>query len=989
VTSPATRHGSRLHAQPLRFTFDGCSYPGVAGDTAASALLANGVRLMGRSVKYRRRRGLLAAGPEEPNALFTVGARPAVIPNVPAPLLQLRDGLELRSQNRWPTLRFDLASALQAGGGLFGAGFYYKTFIWPAWRWYETPIRHLAGLGEAPGRCDLPSPVVEHCSCDVVVAGAGAAGLAAALAAARAGARVIVCEREPACGGELEYEDAQVGGKPAREWVRAALGELAALGARVLTQTTLVAESGGQLLAHGEPGGLPGMNTLHYIRPRAFVIAMGAVEYPIVFRDNDLPGVMLLGAAERYLARYGARCGQDLVLFANNDRAYPAAQRLLAGGMRVRAIVDTRAADATGMQVAALRDELRRAGVECLATHAVLAAEGSGEVRGARVAPLADPAAARQIPCDTILVSGGWAPALHAGLREGGSPEFQDALGAFIATAQPTGRAPAGAANGHLELAQALRDGHEAGVRAARAAGAPGAPGEAPAGRGDAEPRIAPFARSPAAARWEKHQFIDLQNDVTVADVRTALAEGLVDIEHLKRYTTLGVGTEQGRTSGLLGAAILAELRSEALPGIGVSRTRPPYHPLAMRSIAGFHAGDAVKVARRTPLHDWHEAHGGVLDPMDLWLRPRFYRANGGSAFAAAIAEARQVRRHGGIADGSTLGKLEVAGPDAAAFLDYLYLNRASTIKAGRARYMVNLREDGCVLDDGLVLRLGAERFIATVSSSHGPHMLAHFEHYRATEFAGRRLTVTDVTEAWATLVVAGPASRAALENVLAATWRDALGKLEHMGFADGEHGGDELRLLRASFSGELAYELHCRPAIAVELWQALCDAGLAPYGLDAVDILRVEKGYLVSSEINGETTPLDLGLDALVRAGNPCLGRELLDRPAFHEPHRPRLVGLRAADGRASFLGGAQLTLPEETRHPCGYVTSSVYSPTLDEWLGLALVARSIDLETRLVARDPLRGSEVAVRVVPPVHFDPDGTRMKGQVAGHPGAAS
>jgi len=982
VKPPPPRQGCRLDAQPLQFSFDGRSYPGLAGDTAASALLANGVRLMGRSVKYRRRRGLLAAGPEEPNALFTVGARPDAIPNVSAPLLQLRDGLEFRSQNRWPTLGFDLASALQAGGGLFGAGFYYKTFIWPSWRWYETPIRHLAGLGEAPGRCDLPPPVLEHCSCDVVVAGAGAAGLAAALAAARAGAKVILCEREPACGGELEYEAALVGGVPARAWVRAALAELAALGARVLTHTTLVAESSGELLAHGEPGGLAGMNTLHYIRPRAFVIAMGAIECPIAFRDNDRPGVMLLNAAERYLARYGARCGQELVLFANNDRAYPAAQRLLAGGMRVRAIVDTRAADAAGAPAAALRDELRRAGVECLAAHAVLAAEGSTAVRGARVAPLADPAAARQIACDTILVSGGWAPALHAGLREGGSAEFQAGLGAFIASAQPAGRASAGAANGHLELAQVLRDGHEAGVRAARAAGAPGTPGAAPDGRGDGEPRLAPFARSPAPERWEKHQFIDLQNDVTVADLRTALAEGFLDIEHLKRYTTLGVGTEQGRTGGLLGAAILAELRSEALPGIGLSRTRPPYHPLTMRSIAGFRAGAAVKVARRTPLHEWHEAHGGVLDPMDLWLRPRYYRANGASASTAAVVEARQVRAHGGIADGSTLGKLEVAGPDAAAFLDYLYLNRASTIKPGRARYMVNLREDGCVLDDGLVLRLGAERFIATVSSSHGPHMLAHFEHYRATEFAGRRLTVTDVTEAWVAIVVAGPQSRAALERVLGAAWRDTLGTLGHMGFADGDCHGAGLRLLRASFSGELAFELHCRPASAVQLWQELCDAGLAPYGLDAVDILRVEKGYLVSSEINGETTPFDLGLDALAHAGNPCLGRELLDRPAFHEPQRPRLVGLRAADGRAAFLGGAQLTVPGELRRPCGYVTSSVYSPTLGEWLGLALVARSIDLEARLVARDPLRGGDVAVRVVPPVHFDPDGTRMKAQPA-------
>jgi len=974
------RRGTRLATERLGFSFDGRRYQAQLGDTAASALLANGVRLMGRSVKYRRVRGLLSAGPEEPNALFTVGARPAVIPNVSAPQLLLRAGLELRSQNRWPTLRFNLASVLQAGGGLFGAGFYYKTFIWPTWRSYEPLIRRLAGLGEAPGRCDLPPPALEHCSCDVLVAGAGPAGLAAARVAARAGATVILCEREPACGGELEFEDGRVADQPALDWRDAMLAELRALGVRILTETAIVAESGGEVLAHAEPGGLPGANRVYYIRPRAFVVAMGAVERPIAFCDNDRPGVMLLGAAERYLARYGVLAGRDAVLFTNHERAYAAARRLVAGGMRVRAIVDTRKLDAAAAEAPALtlRDELQRAGVECLGGHAVIAALGRGGVRGALVAPRGDPSATRAIVCDTILVSGGWTPSLHAGLREGGTPEFNAALSAFVAGSQPDGRLHAGSANGCLELGAALRDGHEAGLRAARHAGALGPGGLAPEGQGDAAPAAVPFARSPAPRSSESRQFIDLQNDVTVADLRSALAEGFQDIEHVKRYTTLGVGTEQGRTGGLLGATILAELKGEAVDTVGTSRTRPPYQPMTLRAIAGFHAGDALKVARRTPLHEWHRAHGGVLDPMGLWMRPRFYRANGANAFDAAVAEARRVRAHGGVADGSTLGKFEVEGPDAAAFLDFMYLSRASTIQVGRSRYMVNLREDGCVLDDGLVLRLAPGRFLATVSSGHGTHMLSHFEHYRALEWAGRGVTVTDVTEAWATIVVAGPASRDTLTRVLGAPWQDALARLGHMGFADGVYGDHELRLLRASFSGELAFELHCRPGSAPHLWQALVDGGLAPYGLDAVDILRVEKGYLVTSEINGETTPFDLGLEPLVRIGNRCLGRELLDRPAFHEPTRPRLVGLRAADGHAQFLAGAQLLASGESTRPCGHVTSSVYSPTLGEWLGLALVARSLPEGTVLEARDPLRDRTTAVRIVAPVHYDPAGARMK-----------
>ncbi|MGH8252457.1 MAG: glycine cleavage T C-terminal barrel domain-containing protein, partial [Steroidobacteraceae bacterium] len=559
-----------------------------------------------------------------------------------------------------------------------------------------------------------------------------------------------------------------------------------------------------------------------------------------------------------------------------------------------------------------------------------------------------------------------WAGALHTGFH-GGAP----VTGAELRHA--------GSANGSLELGAALADGHAAGARAAHDAGASGDAGAPPRGNADPAPRWQAFARSGASRRAEKRQFIDLQNDVTAADLRIALEEGFIDIEHVKRYTTLGIGTEQGRTSAAPGAAVLAEFKGETLSTIGASRARPPYQPMTLHSIAGFHIGNAVMVSRRTPLHDWHATHGGVLEPMGLWLRPRYYRANGANAFDASIAEARQVRSVGGIADGSTLGKLEIAGPDAAAFLDSLYLSKASTIRVGRSKYMVNLREDGMVLDDGLVLRLADERFLATTGSGHGTHMLSHFEHYRALNWSGHRVTVSDVTEGWAVIVVAGPRSRPALMHTLGAPWQAALAGLAHMEFADGVHDDQPLRVLRASFSGELAFELHCRPSVAVPLWESLADAGLAPYGLEAVDILRVEKGYLVGSELNGQTTPFDLGLSALVKQGNNCVGSALLDRPAFHEPTRPRLVGLRACDGRARFLGGAQLTSAGAPNHPCGHITSSVYSPTLEQWLGIALLARNQPEGAELIARDPLRGGDMAVRVVAPVHFDPSSERMKG----------
>jgi sarcosine oxidase subunit alpha len=981
MTAAKLRTGVRLQAEPVRFSFDGREYSGQRGDTAASALLAHGVRWLGRSVKYRRPRGLLAAGPEEPNALLTVGTAPAVIPNVPAPQLVLSNGLVLRSQNRWPSLRYDVASLLQAGGGLFGAGFYYKTFIWPSWRRYETLIRNLAGLGEAPGAAHLAPPSIEHLSCDVLIGGAGPAGLAAALAAARAGARVVICEREPAVGGELEFEGATLDGRTAGDWIAGVLAELAQRGARLLTDTAIVGGSDGLVIAHGEPGGIAGRNALYRIRPHRFVMAMGATERPIAFIDNDRPGVMLLGAAERLLARYGVIAGERPLLFGNHDRLYAAAARLCATGIRVCAIVDSRpeAAVAGGGATARARAELERASVPCLFGHAVIAAEGTPLVRGAQIAPLASPGHVRRFDCDAILVSGGWSPSVHAGLHENGARRYAESVAAFVAGAQPDWRCTAGAAGAALELAAAVADGFAAGERAARAAGAAGAAGKSPAASGDDPPGLVPFWRSPAPLAREKRQFVDFQNDVTVADLRQALEEGFIDIEHVKRYTTLGVGTEQGRTGGVLGAAIVAELKGVTLPQVGASRTRPPYHPVTLAALAGHRVGPNLRVVRRSPLHEWHQAHGGVLEPAGYWMRPRYYRPSGADAFSAGIAEAARVRAHGGIFDGSTLGKIEVAGKDAARFLDPLYLTKASTIKAGRSKYMVNLREDGMVLDDGIVLRLADDRYLATVSSGHAEHMLSHFEFYLDTQWSGAAVALANVTEAWAVIAVAGPASRDTLRAVLGGAWHAELGRLNHMDFAAGRWRERELRVLRAGFSGELAFELHCRPDIALPLWQALIDAGLPPYGLEALDILRVEKGYLVSSEINGQTTPLDLGLEGLMKLGNPCIGRALLDRPAFHEASRPRLVGLRAADGKASFHGGAQITTPSAPSQSLGHVTSSVYSPALREWIALALVARSFAAEgTLLVARDPLGGRDTPVRVTALAHVDPNGERMK-----------
>ena len=973
-----TRKGVRLSQETFQFYFDGRPLSAQQGDTLASALLANGIRLVGRSFKYRRRRGVLTAGVEEPNALVTVGSGPFQVPNIPSPQLRLTAGMVITSQNRWPSLRFDLASVLQFVKGFLGAGFYYKTFMWPSWRFYEPLIRRMAGLGEAPIDCNLAPPEVRNLECDVLIAGGGPAGLAAALAAARSGARVVLCERDTACGGELDFETATIDGGSAMAWTASVLAELQRGGGLVLTSTAVVGGTNGVIAALRQPQGLPGADTLYRIRPRTFIAAMGSVERPLAFIDNDRPGVMLVNAAESYLARQGVRVGHEAVLFGNHDRLYAAARRLAAGGMRIRAVIDVRPPSLSHTSESS-RATLTGAGIECLVGHAVVRTLGRFQVRGVQVTSVQTRAPVRTLACDTLLISGGWSPAIHAGLTEGGASTYLPQANGFGAGPQPSWRILCGAANGIFELGEVLADGHRAGVHAVRSLGFSTDSVPAPVGQGDAPPHLLAYWRTPAKRSDEKRQFVDFQNDVTVDDLRQSLEEGFTDIEHVKRYTTLGVGTDQGRIGAVLGAAILAELSGRDVEEVGQFRLRPPYQPVTLKTVAGVRAGALLRPVRRTPLEAWHASHGGVLEPMGLWMRARYYDTGGIDAARAGREEATRVRAHGGIFDGSTLGKFEVVGQDAAGFLDRMYLTRASTIKIGRSKYMVNLREDGMVLDDGIALRLATDRFLLTTSTGHADHMLSHFEYYRDTEWAGRAVSITDVSEAWAVIVCAGPASRQTLSAVLGEGWVEPLNRLTHMGFETGEWRGAALRVLRASFSGELAFELHCRPRIAIPLWQALADSGLLPYGIEALDILRLEKGYLIGAELNGQTTAADLGMDALVKAGNTCIGRDLMDRVGLHRADRPKLVGLRAVDGRSRFLAGAQLTTLDEHVRSSGYITSSAFSPSCEEWIGLALLSRQQSQEGNvLLARDPLRNAETRVRVTSTVHYNPNGERMK-----------
>ena len=965
------RQGSHISDELLQFSFDGRVFPAQRGDTAASALLAQGEKVIARSVKYGRPRGLVCAGMEEPNGLLTVAEGPALLSNIPAPLLELTEGLQLFSQNRWPSLRWDLTAVRGLAAPVLHAGFYYKTFKWPGWRFYEPMIRKLAGLGPAP-TADLPVANIEHIDCDVCIAGAGAAGLAAAMAAARLGVRVVICEREPVCGGELDFETSRIDGLTGHQWVNRVVGSFVALKVRVLNSTSVVSHSGSTVIAHRHPRGLPYDHAVYRIRARAYLHAAGAIERPIAFANNDRPGVMLLGAAERYGTRYGVVAGHRPILFGNHNRLYAAAERLLGAGIKPVAIIDTRTDASIGFD----RVSLQKAGVYCYSHHQVIRAHGRLCIRAVEISPIGGTGASQALSCDALLVSGGWDTTMtkeapDTALQDPGSQQWREYCGA---------------AYGALTLADAIIDGHAKGITAAnfcerRAPHAlPAGPIEsppAPISCGDAYPNAEPFLRSAATEADEKRQFVDLQNDVTVADLRQAVAEGFAHIEHIKRYTTLGIGTEQGQMSKMLGAEIAATFVPTQKIAPAPSRRRPPYEPATLATLAGYRRDLALRPERRTALHEWHESHGGVMESMGLWSRPRYYNTNGSHAETAGIAEAARVREVGGILDASTLGKIEVCGVDAARFLDRLYLTRASTIPAGRSRYMVLLREDGMVLDDGIVLRIDNDRFVATVSTGHTEEVLSHFEFYQASEFANSKVAIADVTVASSVIAVAGPRSTDALIDVFGGEWTSAIRNLKHMDFVQGEWQGGPLRVLRASFSGERAYEIHCRHAAACRLWRSLVDQGLPPYGTEALDILRVEKGYLVSSEMNGQATPLDLGMDGMLKRHNDCVGIELLRRPALREPNRPKLVGFRASDSRSRFSAGAQVTVDLQNRS-CGHVTSVVFSPMLNEWVGLGFLARDLPERAPIMARDPLRGRNTELRVTQCAHFDPTGERMK-----------
>ena len=970
-------HG-RIGATPLDFTFNGRRYSGREGDTLASALLANDVRLVGRSFKYHRPRGILTAGSEEPNALVTIGKGAHAAPNTRATVQELYDGLTARSQNHLGTLKHDLLAVNDLVAPFLSAGFYYKTFMWPPAFWeriYEPAIRRAAGLGALSGRPNNETYEKAFAFCDLLVIGAGPAGLMAALTAARAGADVILADEDTPMGGRLLSEVEDIDGIEAHDWVDDVLTELRSLpNVRLMSRTTVTgAYDQGTFGAlervslHRPPGGDAPRECFWRIVAKASVLAAGSIERPIAFPNNDRPGIMMAGSVRAYLNRFGVAPGARVTLFANNDDAHRTARDLAAAGVTVAGIVDTRPDAPKGGDIqvfagAEVVDTAGRHGLEHITIR-----EG-GETR--------------RIRTDCLAMSGGWNPSVHLTCHMNGRPAWNETIASFVPSegAIP-GMETAGACNGLFSTQACLEDGIRAGKVALKALGLRARKVERP----DAEDRayvIAPVWEVEGKGR----KWLDFQNDVHTKDIRLAAAENFASVEHMKRYTTQGMATDQGKSSNVAALAVLADATGRGIPETGTTTFRPPFSPVSIAAMGAGGEGVGFAPERRTTSDGVTRAMGAPMIEAGLWYRPSYVPRDGETEWRAACdREVSTVRGCVGVTDVSTLGKIDIQGPDAAQFLDFVYTNTFSTLKVGRVRYGLMLREDGHVMDDGTTARLGETHYVMTTTTAAAGPVMRHLEFVSQVLRPDFDVRFASVTEAWAQFSVAGPKARELLNTLLDDPTTDT--SLSYMGCDLVTVGGVAGRLFRISFSGEQAYEIAVPVDYGESLFRLLSaqadSMGGCVYGMEALNVLRLEKGFITHAEIDGRVTAFDLGMDRMVSRKKDCIGQAAASRPGLVGPDREQLVGLRPVDPTAELSAGAFLFNKgsDATRpNAQGYVTSVGPSATLGHWIGLGFIKRGSERRGEVVRFvDHLRDRDILVEICDPVFVDREGGRMRG----------
>ena len=995
-------HGGDIKRnKPLRFTFDSKTYQGYEGDTLASALLANGVHLVGRSFKYHRPRGIMAAGSEEPNALIRLGRNNRAEPNLRATQIELFDALHSESQNRFPSLRMDMGAINSWFHRILPAGFYYKTFMWPksAWRFYEHFIRRAAGLGKAPSKTPDPDRYEKtHQHCDILIVGGGIAGLMAAHVAGKSGARVILADEQNNFGGWMLAEtDTSIDGAPAKDWIKNIIKRLSAMpNVTLLPRATVFAYMDHNFLTIAErvadhlnepPPHLP-RQRLWKVRAKQVILAQGCHERPVLFGGNDLPGVMLSGAVRSYINRYAVAPGRRAIVVTNNDDAYRTAFAMSDAGIHVAGIVDMRPSATTSIVAEATKREM-----PIYPCHAILEASGGLHVGQAKIARY-DPASGEiqsnpcYIDCDLIAMSGGFTPIVNLHSQGRGKLAWDKNYQCFIPSEYHSNAIAIGACNGTFDLNSLLKEAQEVSadiVKRLKLKSSPTKAIKAVAPHVD----MKPFHSGKIASDGVKTKaFVDFQNDVTADDINLAIREGYESVEHLKRYTTTGMATDQGKTSNINALGIMAEALDMPIPTIGTTTFRPPYTPTSIGAIAGRDIGNLFDPERRTRMDSWHEAAGAKFEHVGQWMRAWYYPQGNETMHEAVNREALAARSHAGILDASTLGKIDIQGKDAAEFLERIYTNSWANLKIGKCRYGLMLKDDGMVMDDGVTTRLAENHFHMTTTTGGAAPVLDWLEEWKQTEWNDLDVTFTSVTEQWSVATVSGPNARLILEKAGCSIALDNE-RFGFMSYKDAMLGDLPVRIFRISFTGELSFEINTPARHGLALWERLIkagqDYGLTPYGTETMHVLRAEKGFIiVGQETDGSVNPHDLGMDWIIAKKKPdFVGKRALKRSGMRHEGRKQLVGLLTENPNEVIPEGAHAVLDPNEPFPMtmlGQVTSSYYSANLGHSIALALLKDGHAMKGKTVYFPMLDGKKpIKAKITAPIFYDKKGERLNG----------
>jgi len=965
----------------IPFQFNGRHYKGYPGDTLASALLANGVRVVARSFKYHRPRGIVGAGFEEPNALVQLQGE-SEEPNVLATCLPLTDHLHAKSQNCWPGPRFDLGSVNDWMSRLIPAGFYYKTFMWRPWNSYARVIRKAAGLGQIPKTTESEFYEKRYHHCDILIVGAGPSGLAAALVAGESGARVLFVDDQSQPGGRLLSEPARIDGQSAVEWAQRITAEVdRRSNVRRLANSTVAGYYDHNMLTVIERN--PEQSWLRErfwrVRAQQVIIATGAVERPLVFPNNDRPGMMLVSAASTYVHRFAVNLGRQIVITTNNNSAYQAAFDLVEAGQNIHAIVDTRQT----IDYELLKRSADQ-GIEVLSASGISAVHGRSNVQGVEVVSLADTSQARRLACDVVCYSGGWNPLVHLHSHSGAKPVYDPRLACFVPGESVQSSFCTGAVRGVFDLKGCLHEGLAVGRRSVEALGLRPMMPRQPDASETQELQIEPIWEIPTTSRAKA--FVDFQNDVTSSDLKLAVRENYVSVEHAKRYTTAGMATDQGKISNTNVIGLIASQLSVEPSSVGTTTYRPPYSPISFGAIAGSHDGPLILPLRTTPITQWHIDSGASMNEAGSnFRRPFYYPGPGENMRSAVNREALAVREKVGIYDGTPLGKFELHGPDVTTFLNRVYTNSWDDLEIGQGRFGLMLHEDGRLLDDGVTFRLGENHYLLSAGSGTADAVYTHMTRLLQVVWPNLRVYVTTVTSQWANICVCGPKAR----EVLVATGIDInldSDSFPFMSMCEGRVAGKYSRVARVSYTGELSFEINVRRRDGLAVWQALMDTGAAfgitPVGSETSGVLRIEKGYIsAGAEGDGITNPFDAGMSWVVNLNKPdFVGKRSLVRDRSVGGVRQQVVGLLPQDEQFVMVEGSAIIEPEavgEVPSFLGHVTASCFSPNLDRSISLALLKNGRDRHGDVVTVSGLDRTIEAL-VVPPIFIDAKGERMR-----------